>query len=162
MKKCLLYILLIFFPTLIAHSQQSSVCNSENHNDLDFWVGSWNLTWNGGYGTNKITKEYGDCVIRESFTGTNMIGMSVSTFNVAENRWRQIWMDEQNDFIDLYGFEKNNTYTFQTLPIDGSKMASRMVFSDIEKNSFLWTWQRSEDNGVIWNDLWQIKYTRIR
>ncbi len=35
-----------------------------------------------------------------------------------------------------------------------------MVFSDIEADAFRWRWERSEDGGTTWSELWVIDYRR--
>jgi hypothetical protein len=34
---------------------------------LDFWLGSWTATWEGGGGTNTVTRELADLVVVERF-----------------------------------------------------------------------------------------------
>ena len=51
---------------------------------FDFWLGTWRCTWDGGEGTNTITRTLDDHVILERFTaaGTEPFeGMSVSVFD---------------------------------------------------------------------------------
>jgi len=35
-----------------------------------------------------------------------------------------------------------------------------MVFSDIERDRFVWRWERSYDDGQTWETLWTIDYRR--
>lgn len=161
MKKICFLILL--FTSHLAYAQGQVVCNSDQHDDIDFWVGSWNLTWDGGYGTNHITKEYGGCVIRENFVGTNMIGMSVSSYNQFEKKWKQIWLDEQNSYLDLDGYYEGDDYVFHTVPDQNKPNEQRrMIFTDIKKDSLTWSWQNTTDSGATWQDLWVISYKRIK
>ena len=37
----------------------------------------------------------------------------------------------------------------------------RMVFCDIEPDSFRWLWERSTDGGATWATAWEIAYTRM-
>ncbi len=146
----------------IALAQQQTNCSSANHTTLDFWVGKWSVSWEGGSGTNEITKEYHGCVIRENFKGSNLKGMSISSYVPATDTWRQIWVDEENGFLDLKGKKSGENYIFHTTP-NSSKpnIQLQMVFANITENSFLWTWQRTDDHGENWQNLWQINYKRI-
>jgi hypothetical protein len=36
-----------------------------------------------------------------------------------------------------------------------------MRWENIERDSFDWSWQRSEDGGDTWRSLWEIEYTRV-
>lgn len=160
----ILSIIASFLLPLIAHAQQpEQACNSELHDDLDFWVGKWDATWEGGSGTNEITKEYNGCLIRENFKGSNLLGMSVSSYSPTDKMWRQTWIDEQNGYLDLKGYYEGEDYIFHTTP-DTSKPEAqlRMVFSDIQQDSFTWTWMGTQDGGKNWNTRWQIHYTRLK
>lgn len=44
--------------------------------------------------------------------------------------------------------------------LQGKQVVMRMVFSDIGERALRWRWQRSEDEGESWNDLWTIRYQR--
>ena len=34
---------------------------------LDFWLGEWDCAWDGGHGTNSVTRELDDAVVLERF-----------------------------------------------------------------------------------------------
>lgn len=38
-----------------------------NGTELDFWLGSWRARWDGGEGTNTITREFDRKVVVERF-----------------------------------------------------------------------------------------------
>lgn len=162
MIRILSMIAALLMPLISPAQEQASTCDSDVHDDLDFWVGKWDAVWEGGSGTNTITKEYNGCLIREDFKGSNLLGMSVSSYSQADKMWRQTWIDEQNGYLDLKGYYEGENYIFHTVP-DSSKPNAqlRMVFSDIKKDSFTWTWMGTQDGGENWNNLWQISYTRM-
>lgn len=61
---------------------------------LDFWLGSWVVSWaDGGHGTNTVRLILDHRVIEESFEGSDannsLIGRSLSVRDAADNRWRQ-------------------------------------------------------------------------
>ena len=43
---------------------------------------------------------------------------------------------------------------------DGAKVQQRMVFKNIGRNEFDWSWERSLDGGKTWEVLWPIHYKR--
>jgi len=65
---------------------------------LDFWLGTWSLSWaDGGEGTNTIRRILDDRVIEESFEGRDgsgpLLGRSLSVVDSSDGRWRQTWVD---------------------------------------------------------------------
>ncbi len=165
MSKYLILLILLFSAPLqnTLAQQNNSTCNGPEYSVLDFWVGKWDLTWEGGSGTNEITKEYNDCVIHENFKGSNLKGMSISSYVEPAGTWRQIWVDEENSFLDLYGKKDGGNYIFHTTPNDETpNIQLQMVFSEIKPDSFIWTWQRTDNGGDTWQDLWKISYKRAK
>ncbi|MCY7304435.1 MAG: hypothetical protein LH654_15705 [Thermoleophilia bacterium] len=68
-----------------------------NGSELDFWLGSWHARWEGGEGTNTITREFDDRVVVERFEGRpsmELTGYSVSVFDAEADLWRQTWVDD--------------------------------------------------------------------
>ena len=161
MQKLLLFIFVVF-PFSPAQAQQiKTYCDTSDHELVDFWLGKWNLTWEGGTGTNTITKSHGGCVINEDFKSANLIGMSSSIYDVNAETWRQIWMDNQNGYLNLKGRKDGNNFIFQTTPNpENTEIQLRMVFSNIKQDSLSWSWQRTDNGGGLWNDLWNISYIR--
>lgn len=161
-----LFILLLSLSSAIS---QSASPNPEDLTKLDFWVGQWDLTWEGGAGTNHIEKILDGRVIRENFAATEgksagYEGMSVSTFDGRDNKWHQTWVDDQGGYITLIGSMEGQDRIFQTTtPVrqpDGKTYIFRMRFTDIRPDSFVWTWEQSPDNGTTWEESWKINYQR--
>jgi hypothetical protein len=136
---------------------------------FDFWVGDWDVSWSGGKGRNQITKILDGKVLEESFmaaAGTGgqppLKGRSVSVFDTNGKTWRQTWVDNQGGFIVLAAHTDGDKRIFQTaVRKNGNKeSASRMVFYNIQKNSFTWDWESSQDGGKTWQLSWRIEYKR--
>jgi len=159
-----------------AYSQSTTptpppACSSEEFRQLDFWVGDWHASWDNGDGTtgtgeNHITgDEFGDCVIYERFSTDNFVGMSVSTFHVGPNVWRQSWVDNAGSYYALVGgpAEEGDGYDFM---VENTRIAEtapyrRMIWQDVTEDSFVWRWQGRTDAAEDWADLWVINYTRM-
>jgi hypothetical protein len=129
---------------------------------LDFWLGSWSCTWEGGHGTNLVTRELGDRVIVERFEAIapdQFSGMSVSVFD-PQAGWRQTWVDANGSYWNFVGEAAGDSFTFRTPePVDAERVFKRMVFSNIEDDGFHWRWEASVD-GVAWTERWAIDYRR--
>src|SRR5262245_45573121 len=77
---------------------------------LDFWLGSWIVSWaGGGHGTNVIRRILDERVIEESFDGSDtdgsLKGRSLSVMDAGSGGWRQTWVDSNGAFLDFVGVE---------------------------------------------------------
>lgn len=133
---------------------------------LDFWLGSWNVSWvGGGHGTNVIRRILDDRVIEESFEGSDpagsLQGRSLSVMDAMGGGWRQTWVDSNGAYLDFVGVEVDGRIGFQRHAIvDGAAVVQRMVWIDVMAETFRWQWQRSVDGGATWQVVWEIDYQR--
>ena len=133
---------------------------------LDFWLGAWDVTWDGGgRGTNTIRRILDDRVIEESFDGRDpesvLLGRSLSVLDARDGRWRQTWVDSSGAYLDLVGVEVDGRITFQRdAVVDGVPVVQRMVWLDVTPDAMRWQWQRSADGGSTWQVAWEIAYRR--
>lgn len=133
---------------------------------LDFWLGSWVVSWaGGGRGTNTIRRILDDRAIEESFDAgdaeSSLKGRSLSVHDAADGRWRQTWVDSTGAYLDFIGVEVDGRIAFQRdAVIDGVAIAQRMVWLDVAAGSLRWQWQRSHDDGATWDVVWEIDYRR--
>ena len=147
---------------------------SDNSADtaFDFWIGEWEGTWDEGDGqvgkaTNSITKTMDGKVIEENFViyqgqSKGFVGKSLSVYQPQLYIWKQAWVDSQNGYYDFSGqfdLDKRIFITDKKMLKD-KVVLQRMVFYNIEENSFTWDWEMSEDGGKNWNLSWRINYIR--
>ena len=75
-------------------------CKSPEHRQFDFWVGTWDVSPTGQdrvVARSVVENLYGGCVIRENWMpAAGTAGGSLNTFDPADNRWHQVWMDASN------------------------------------------------------------------
>ena len=145
----------------------TKACQAPELEQLAFWVGDWDASWPGDkgkpeqHGHNRIERTLDGCVYQEHFTGAEgFAGTSVSTFSPRQG-WRQTWVDNQAAYLDFSGGKQGDTFVFwrdATKP-DGTKVKQRMVFKNITKNAFDWSWESSTD-GKTWKVEWPIHYVR--
>ena len=135
-----------------------------NGSELDFWLGSWHARWDGGEGTNTITRELDDKVIVERFEGRSsmeLTGFSVSVFDAEGDLWRQTWVDDHGSYFALTGGMDGDTFVLAMSTMRGGvPIELRMVFCEIQTDGFRWLWERSKDDGATWDPAWEIAYTR--
>jgi hypothetical protein len=156
-------------PQSGAKTQQP--CSEPQQRQLDFWIGSWDLTWPGktageiAHGTNNIARILDGCVVQENFSGGDAMplrGLSVSLFNTRSGKWQQTWVDNQGAYLDFVGEFKDGQMTLarEATKPDGSKLLQRMVYKNITPTEFDWSWESSSDGGKSWKVVWPIHYRR--
>ena len=131
---------------------------------LDFWLGTWNATWEGGVGTNTVTRELGDAVVVERFEATApgaVVGHErLRARPDGRSAWRQTWVDSNGSCWHFVGTRTDEGTIFATPErVDADRSFKRMVFSDIERDAFHWRWESSPD-GATWTERWAIDYRR--
>ncbi len=141
--------------------------SSEDENpslaQFDFWLGEWECAWEGGSGSNRVTKILDGRVIQEEFDGRPGLalqGRSLSIYDEGIGKWRQTWVDNEGGYLDLAGeFSDGEMRLFTQREVQGRTVHLRMIFADITPDSFHWRWESSPD-GVEWQTRWAIRYTR--
>jgi hypothetical protein len=132
--------------------------------DFDFWIGSWDCAWEGGSGRNTISREFGGHVLVERFEAhppETLLGSSFTVFSPALARWQQTWVDNQGSYWHFLGGPQGDEVILATVEHeDGRDIGKRMVFGNVAAEGFDWRWERSEDDGVTWTEVWAIRYTR--
>ena len=130
---------------------------------LDFWLGDWVATWDGGSGRNSVTRELGGKVLVERFVADPPETFAGTSLSVGDDhgRWRQTWADSEGSYWTFVGGpQTDGTFVLATTtPVDAQQVYKRMVFSDIEADSFRWRWEFSPD-GRDWEQRWAISYRR--
>lgn len=131
-------------------------------NQFDFWLGEWDCTWGeDGKGTNHVHYIMGGKVIQENFSAPDLKGMSVSVYDPERDLWCQTWVDNSGSYLDFTGkFEDAKMILSRDALVKGEACKQRMVWYNIESNQFEWNWERSDDGGQTWRELWRIKYMR--
>ena len=130
---------------------------------FDFWLGEWDCEFEGGHAINSLTREHEGHVIVERFTvdaPRAFRGTSASVFAEHDGSWRQTWVDDGGSYWAFVGGLVDGDPSFGTpVRVDADQLFKRMVFTDIEPNSFHWRWESSPD-GDLWTVNWEIDYQR--
>jgi hypothetical protein len=136
---------------------------------FDFWLGEWDCSWSDDsgrhLGTNSVYLDLGGCVVVENFDGRPSLdfqGLSFSVYDRKARRWKQTWVDSQGGYLDFVGgFADGVMELRRDGELDDAGSTFRMRWENIERDSFDWSWQRSDDGGDAWHSLWEIEYTRV-
>ena len=155
-------------PALAQDADQPVPCSTEEYRQMDFWVGTWDALWVDAEGveqrgSNTVSSQLNGCMIFEEFDGrpgSPFLGRSMSQYVGQLGVWKQVWMDSAGGYIPLTGGQSGDEFM---LSVDRGSEATpyfRMVFTNINQDSFDWHWQQSQDEGETWEDQWHIMYSR--
>ena len=122
--------------------------------ELDFWIGEWDVRWDGGSGTNSVSSELAGLVVMERFESVGLRGVSLSFKD--RDTWRQTWVDSNGTYLALHGGPNGDEFEFQCLRADDH---FRMRFTEITAGSIVWLWERQVKG--LWTLEWRIDYARI-
>lgn len=171
-------LMVVLLVTTAAHARATgsaaAACSAAEARQLDFWIGSWDLTgrmrtpdgWVETPATNEVRAALDGCVIEERFRMTDpdgLQGMSVSAYDARAREWRQTWVDNRGGYLVFRGGLADGRMTLSTTPAAnaaGDTVVSRMAFSDIGPERLTWRWERSTDGGRSWTLLWTLEYRR--
>lgn len=151
---------------------QTGISELEPEAYFDFWLGTWDLTWEDAdgttaHGTNTIERILDGNVIKENFEAHSgayegFIGKSYSVYQARTEEWKQTWVDNQGGYLDFTGHVDGDKRIFQRTGTNpqGQAVLQRMTFYDITDDAFTWDWEVSEDAGETWQLRWRIHYRR--
>lgn len=136
---------------------------------FDFWLGEWDCSWDDGdhrqLATNSVYLDLGGKVVVENFDGRPSLdfqGLSFSVYDRNARCWKQTWVDSDGNYLDFVGsFENGVMELRRSGEVDGATARFRMRWENIERDSFDWSWQRSDDDGETWTSLWEMEYSRV-
>lgn len=129
----------------------------ERYNQLDFWLGDWNIYDQYGtlIGTNHIAKSEKGCLITENFKAkwTDMTGFSMNYFNIADGKWHQDFMGSGGGvtYFDGQYHEGGILFMGNSVNPQGQGFMVRMLIKPNEDGSVVQTVENSNDAGKTWN-----------
>lgn len=168
----LITILVIWMFLAACAQAQTSLKELKPNQYFDFWLGTWELTWENAdgttaHGTNHIERVLNGKVIKENFEAHSgayegFVGKSYSVYKIGTGEWKQTWVDNNGGYLDFTGKFDGDKRIFERNGVNpqGQEILQRMVFYDITENSLTWDWEVSEDDGETWQLRWRIFYER--
>lgn len=129
-----------------AQQPENCICCTEKYTQFDYWVGNWDVYDLNEklIGTNKITKEYDNCVLRENWKSQGKSrGTSYNFYDKSDDSWNQVWVDNTGFVLRLKGNQ-----------VDGNMVLKSELTTG--KNGVFYhqiSWIKN-DNGTI-TQLWE-------
>jgi hypothetical protein len=186
MRKVLNYSWLSLLFLTVSAFGQSSVCESAEAKQFDFWLGNWNIkqkilkadgSWFESKAKTRVTKILDGCAVQENWEGEvqffwegmqkpeKIKALSVRSFDVKTEIWKINWMDTRNpQFSTFEGNFANGKGEFfrKVVGENGKETIIRITFSDIKSNSVRWDLAVSSDNGKTFITLWIMEMSKIK
>ena len=165
-------VLLGFSGALIhapAAAQNGQGCKTPQHRQFDFWVGTWDVSPTGQdtvVARSLIENIYGGCVIRENWTPiSGNPGGSMNTYDPADGRWHQVWMDSGNARVSFEGYFAEGkmilTGDWRGAQGAGKDGLVRMTYSQLEGGAVRQLGQISTDKGATWKPYFDFTYRPV-
>lgn len=138
---------LLAFSALVAQQPHGS---HPEQRQFDFWLGKWEVTDQEGkavFGHNHVVPLLGGAVLQENWTGSKGgHGTSLNAYLPAKGVWRQTWVDDKGDVLDLEGrFQEGR----MVLEGQAKGKHQRITWSPLPDGRVRQLWEDSAD-GKTW------------
>jgi hypothetical protein len=168
MKLSVLALLCVAVHCSIAFANQvtaPSSCMSCEHRQFDFWIGEWEVRGPAGRvaGTNRISKEYGGCVLHERYdTGRGYSGSSFNIYDAGRKRWHQTWVDNTGMLLQLDGGYVDGKMVLEgeTVSAGGGRTKHRITWTPNADGSVRQLWESTNASGD-WTVAFDGRYTKL-
>jgi|KBSSwiStaDraftv2_1062776.scaffolds.fasta_scaffold196570_2 hypothetical protein len=139
-------------------------CAGADFRAFDFWLGDWLVHKPDGKlaGHNKITREYGGCVLHEHYTTEHgYSGESLNIYDASRKVWHQSWVDNTGLLLMLEGGIRDGAMVLegQTLGADGQTTKQRITWTPNKDGSVRQLWEATNAKGE-WAVSFDGLYTR--
>lgn len=142
-------------------------CQSSEHRQFDFWVGTWDVFATSGkkVGENRIELIADGCALLEQWTGNGGVtGKSLNSYDAIDRRWHQTWVDNSGTLLMLAGrLVERSMVMSMTGPSPTDPKATvlqRITWTPANDGSVRQLWELSSDAGKSWTVLFDGRYVR--
>jgi hypothetical protein len=150
-------LLLVLLPWLLAAAAVSAAeparrCDDPAHRQFDFWLGEWTVHKPDGVaaGTNRIEREYGDCVVHERYsTPSGYKGESLNVYDAGRQVWHQTWVDNSGLLLLLEGrlVDKSMVLEGETRGAEGTATKHRITWTPNPDGTLRQLWESTNAKG---------------
>jgi hypothetical protein len=149
-----------------AAAPASPACTDSAYRAFDFWLGDWQVHKPDGKlaGHNRITREYGGCVIHEHYTTEHgYSGESLNIYDASRKVWHQTWVDNGGLLLVLEGGLQEGAMILQgkTTGAGGAITRQRITWTPASDGSVRQLWQATDAKGE-WTTAFDGKYTKAQ
>jgi len=156
----------LLFANLFAVSAGAAVpaCTDPAYRAFDFWLGDWQVHKPDGKlaGRNRITREYGGCVIHEHYTTEHgYSGESLNIYDATRQVWHQTWVDNSGLLLVLEGGMRDGSMVLQgqTTGAAAAIAKQRITWTPNPDGSVRQLWEAANAKAE-WTTVFDGRYTR--
>jgi hypothetical protein len=150
-------VMLLGLAATVSQAATPAPCSQPEHRQFDFWIGDWQVHKPDGsfVGINRITREYGGCVIHERYaTGRGYSGESLNAYDAARKVWHQTWVDDTGLLLTLEG-----RWDGKQMVLEGNRQ--RITWTPDAQGGVRQLWEAADEKGA-WSVVFDGRYTRKR
>lgn len=141
-------------------------CETAEHRQLDFWVGSWDVYPTGTdrmVARSLIERRYAGCAIRENWMPMQgQGGGSFSAWRPESRQWRQTWVDSSGGWVEFTGGIVNGamvlTGNWRGVNGPGQDGLVRVTYSREAGGAVRQHGEVSTDGGTTWAPSFDFTY----
>jgi len=157
------FLLSLVLVTLAAAGAEAA-CDAPEHREFDFWIGEWSVHTPDGKlaGTNRISPEYGGCVLHEHYaTPKGYSGESFNIYDAGRKVWHQTWVDSTGLLLVLEGRFADGKMVLegQTVGTDGKTVKHRITWAPKPDGTVRQHWESTDAKGQ-WGTAFDGTYKR--
>jgi len=163
---------LILSPGALADDAKAAAvatpnCDSQEHRQFDFWVGTWSVTEAGQpAGQNTIEPDLKRCALFESWRSIDgSRGRSINFYDRDRRRWHQTWIDDRGGALELDGGLVGASMVLEGERPDakaGGSIRHRITWTPERDGSVRQHWQTAKSANSAWETVFDGRYTRTR
>jgi len=157
-------LVLCSFSVALAQQPAAKPCDTEQHRQFDFWIGTWDVHNAKGdhVGENEISSANA-CYLLESWRGNSgSRGMSLNFVDAASGKWTQDWVDNSGGRIEISGSWSDGALRLtgtHTLP-NGTKRPFRGTWTPLEDGRVRQFFEEVADEEKGWAPWFDGYYTK--
>ncbi len=142
----------------------ADACKAPEYRQFDFWLGTWEVRTPDGKlaGVNRITSEYGGCVVHEHYdTSHGYSGESLNIFDATRKVWHQTWVDTDGTLLLLEGGLRNGSMVLEGQVVGSDKLVTkhRITWTPAANGNVRQHWESTDAKGG-WTTVFDGTYSR--
>ena len=148
-------------------SAQAPSCDSAEHRQFDFWIGTWNVTEGAQpAGQNTIESDLRHCALFESWRSADgSRGRSINFYDQDRRRWHQTWIDDRGAALELDGGLIGGSMVLEGERPDARGTGTihhRITWTPERDGTVRQLWQTKTSAQSNWETVFDGTYSRVR